>query len=153
MLTLKRAVATDRTGCALVIQGASDMGTRLSERELQQALDYCSTFVQPTSPEARVHVVRCGLPNDVFDVSMAPVDPKETKDMLDTTASVLGTPSDDTSTQVGHVRMAVEQANARRVVHQEYLVHNLEAEEINGFVVRLQRGSLGLSRVGRDGTP
>ena len=42
---------------ALVIQGASDMGTRLSERELQRALDYCSMFVQPTSPEARAHVV------------------------------------------------------------------------------------------------
>ena len=129
------------------------MGTRLSERELQHALDYCSTFVQPTSPEAHVHLVRCGLPDDVFEVSMAPVDHKEINVVLDTIASVLGTPSDYTSTQVGHVTMAVAQANARRVVHQEYLVHNLEAEELDGFVVKLQRGSLGSSRVARDETP
>ena len=111
------------------------------------------TFVQPASPEARVHVVRYGLPNDVFDASMAPVDHKEINVVLDTIASLLGTPSDDTSAQVGHVRMAVEQANARRVVYQEYLLHNLEAEELDGFVVRRQRGSLGLSRVAREETP
>ena len=84
---------------------------------------------------------------------MAPIDHKEINVVLYTTANLLGTPSDDTLAQVGHVRMAVEQANARHVVRQEYFVHNLEAEEISGFVVRLQRGSLGLSRATRDETP
>lgn len=34
-----------------VIQGGSDMGRRLSEDELQQALDFCGKLFAPTSPE------------------------------------------------------------------------------------------------------
>ena len=35
----------------LVIQGGSDMGRRLSEDELQQALDFCGKTFNPTSPD------------------------------------------------------------------------------------------------------
>ncbi|KAF8551969.1 FAD/NAD(P)-binding domain-containing protein [Imleria badia] len=129
-----------------VIQGASDMGTRLSERELQNALDFCSKFFLPTSPEQRARALQCGLPDNHFDVSMEPVDPKEIDVTLGRDGANLG-PFDGESTQVHNVRMVMEQANARRVVHREYLVNNLQAEKIDGYVVRLQRGSLGLSRV------
>lgn len=44
--------------------------------------------------------------------------------------------------------MVVEQSDARQVVHREYFVNNLEAEEISGYVARLRRASLGLSNVG-----
>ncbi|KAG9311921.1 hypothetical protein JVU11DRAFT_8182 [Chiua virens] len=138
-----------------VIQGASDMGTRLSERELQNALDFCSKFFEPTDPEQRARALRSGLPGHLFDVSLAPVDPKELDVVLvgpcneDQKASD-GEGKDRLSlaeTEVRSVRMVMEQANARRVVHREYLVNNLETEEIDGYVVRLREGSLGLSGV------
>ncbi|KAG9308768.1 hypothetical protein JVU11DRAFT_11560 [Chiua virens] len=70
-----------RTGTSahlhLFAQGASDMGTRLSERELQNALDFCSKFFEPTDPEQRVRALRNGLPGHLFGMSLAPVDPKE----------------------------------------------------------------------------
>lgn len=122
------------------------MGTRLSERELQNALDFCSKLFHPTSPEQRAHALRCG-PDNLFDPSMAAVDPKGT----DVTLGKAGTSLDSfdgESTQNHLLKMVTEQANARRLVHREYLVNNLEAEEIDGFVVRLQRGTLGLFRVG-----
>ncbi|KAG6381897.1 hypothetical protein JVT61DRAFT_514 [Boletus reticuloceps] len=131
----------------LVIQGASDIGKRLSEQELQNALDFCSKFFHPTSPEQRAHALQCGLPDNLFDVSMEPADPKEIDVTLGMTGAGVGL-WDAEPTQVHSVRMVMEQANARRVVHREYLVNNLQAEEIDGYVVRLQRGSLGLSRVG-----
>ncbi|KAF8448672.1 hypothetical protein L210DRAFT_3522844 [Boletus edulis BED1] len=130
-----------------VIQGASDIGRRLSEQELQNALDFCSKFFHPTSPEQRAHALQCGLPDNLFDVSMEPADPKEIDVTLGMTGAGVGL-WDAEPTQVHSVRMVMEQANARRVVHREYLVNNLQAEEIDGYVVRLQRGSLGLSRVG-----
>ena len=78
---------------------------------------------------------------------MALVDPKEIDVTLGGANASMGS-FDGKSTQIHQVRMVMEQTNARRLVHQEYLVNNLEAEEIDGLVVRLQRGSLGLSRVG-----
>ena len=38
--------------------------------------------MQPTSPEEHAHVLRYVLPNDIFDVSTAPVDLKEVEVML-----------------------------------------------------------------------
>lgn len=123
------------------------MGTRLSEQELQNALDFCSKFFLPTSPKQRARALQCGLPEGHFDISMEPVDPKEIDITLSMGGTALGS-FDGESTPVYNVRMVMEQANARRVVHREYLVNNLQAEEIDGYAVRLQRGSLGLSRVG-----
>ena len=123
------------------------MGTRLSERELQSALDFCSKCFHPTSPQQRARALQSGLPCNIFDVSASPADPKEIDDTLDRAGTALGSFGEN-STEIDMVRMVVEQSNARRVVHREYLVNNLEAEEISGYVVRLQRGSLGLSNVG-----
>ena len=131
----------------LVIQGASDMGTRLSEQELQNALDFCSKFFLPTSPEYRARALQCGLPDILFDVSMEPVDPEEIDATLGRIGTSLCSPGGE-STQLHDVRLVVEQTNARRVVQPEYLVNNLQVEELDGHVVRLQRGSLGLSRIG-----
>lgn len=122
------------------------MGARLSERELQNALDFCSKFFHPTCPEQRARALLCGLPDNLFDVSVAPVDPKKIDVTLGRAGTSFGS-SDDQSTDIHAARMVTEQVNARRVVHREYLVNNLEAEEIDGYVVKLQRGSLGLMSV------
>ncbi|KAH0825744.1 hypothetical protein J3R83DRAFT_9917 [Lanmaoa asiatica] len=130
----------------MVFQGASDMGMRLSERELQNALDFCSKFFHPTIPEQHARALRCGLPDNLFDVSVAPVDPEEIDVTLGKADMNLSS-FDEESTPSHSVRMVIEQANACRVVHREYQVNNLEGEGIDGYVVRLQRGSLGLSSV------
>lgn len=117
---------------------------KLLEGELQSALDFCSGFFRPTSPEQRAYVVRCGLSGDFFDIAAPLVDPKKIDEAL---ASAKSEPSDDNFARDSDVRLVAQQVNARRVLHGEFTVNNLEAEEINGYVVRLERGSLGLMQV------
>jgi hypothetical protein len=45
-------------------------------------------------------------------------------------------------------RMVLSKINARRVVQSEYEINNLESEPLNGYVVRLVRGKLGLKVAG-----
>lgn len=49
------------------------------------------------------------------------------------------------------MRMVLEKVNARRVIHAEHGngLNSLEEEAVDGFVVRLERGALGLRRAGR----
>jgi hypothetical protein len=123
------------------------MGTRLSEAELQGALDFCSKLFSPTSPEQRACALRYGLPTKVLDVSAPLLDPKDIDAAL---SRVEGISSDG---NLNHdARLVMEHANARRVLHREYAVNNLEAEEIGGHVVRLERGSLGLMKVTSENT-
>lgn len=46
------------------------------------------------------------------------------------------------------VRMVLDRVNARRVIHSEHGrgPNSLEEETVNGLVLRLVRGSLGLTR-------
>ncbi|KAF9243103.1 hypothetical protein BU15DRAFT_86521 [Melanogaster broomeanus] len=128
-----------------VIQGASDIGTRLSDAELQDALDFCSKFFSPISPEQHAWALQYGIPRNLCDVSAPLVDPKDIDDALSCAEehSSLGNPS-----ALNHdARLVMEHVNARRVLHREYAVNNLESEEIGGYVVRLERGSLGLMKV------
>ncbi|KAF9228379.1 FAD/NAD(P)-binding domain-containing protein [Gyrodon lividus] len=128
-----------------VIQGASDVGTRLSEAELQHALDFCSKFFSPTSPEQRACALRYGLPKKVFDVSAPVVDPKDIDAAL---SHAEEHSSNDNLSALNHdARVVMEHVNARRVLHREYAINNLEAEEISGYVVRLEQGSLGLMKI------
>ncbi|KIJ65857.1 hypothetical protein HYDPIDRAFT_109904 [Hydnomerulius pinastri MD-312] len=129
-----------------VIQGASDMGTRLSEGELQNALEFCSKFFNPTSQERRgYYTLKHGLPKELFDITAPLVDPKNMDAALRSAGINLS--EDGGSAQEDEVKLVMEQVNARRVLHREYAVNNLEAEEINGYAVRLERGSLGLVKV------
>lgn len=41
--------------------------------------------------------------------------------------------------------MVLQKINARRVLHAEYAINNLETEPLDGLVVRLKRGNLGLA--------
>ena len=55
--------------------------------------------------------------------------------------------SDSDAEKVAETRMVLRKINARRVVHSEFTMNNLESEDLNGFVVRLKKGSLGLMKV------
>ncbi|KIM75794.1 hypothetical protein PILCRDRAFT_98861 [Piloderma croceum F 1598] len=115
-----------------VIQGASDMGTRLSENELQKSLDFCVNLFSPTSPEQHERVANSGVSKNLLDVNAPLMD-------SDTLEGALR--------KLAETKMVVNKINARRVVHSEYAINNLESEGLNGYVVRLEKGKLGLTRV------
>jgi len=49
--------------------------------------------------------------------------------------------------KAAETKMVLHKINARRVVHSEYGINNFESEPLDGFVVRLEKGRLGLVRV------
>jgi hypothetical protein len=59
----------------VVIQGASDMGLRLSETELQKSLDFCVILFNPTTPEQHEQVAKHVLFKYLLDVTAPVVDP------------------------------------------------------------------------------
>ena len=172
------------------------MGARLSEVELQKALDFCVDLFNPTSPEQHDRVARMDrIGKELLDVTgpvMSPdflasvleLDPDATRYSDRITSipnkltmclqaiyhgtngtskrrtSVGGCPrrlradSDSSNDETGsdyekatETKMVLNKVNARRVVHSEYGIHNFESEPLDGFVVRLERGKLGLARV------
>jgi flavine halogenase len=58
-----------------------------------------------------------------------------------------GSESSSECERMAEMQMVLQKINARRVVHSEYGINNLESEPVDGFVVRLERGRLGLVRV------
>ncbi|EDR11534.1 uncharacterized protein LACBIDRAFT_247116, partial [Laccaria bicolor S238N-H82] len=139
-----------------VIQGASDMGARLSETELQKSLDFCVNLFNPTTPEQHNRVYRRGdIGKELLDVASPLVDPAVFETTLNVETS-FASPSNfdssddsETSSDVekdSETRMVLNKINARRVVHSEYAINNLEQEPLQGYVVTLEKGKLGLSR-------
>ncbi|KAJ7690150.1 hypothetical protein B0H14DRAFT_3100981 [Mycena olivaceomarginata] len=134
-----------------VIQGASDMGKLLSQTELQKSLDFCVNLFNPTTPEQHDRVAgKPEISQALLDVAAPLVNP-----------TVLEKPSitlrlskrDRSASEVAETRMVLHKINARRVVHAEYAVNNLESEPIAGHVVRLEKGCLGLTRLSVCTTP
>ncbi|KAJ4467313.1 hypothetical protein C8R41DRAFT_779866, partial [Lentinula lateritia] len=140
-----------------VIQGASDMGSRLSESELQRSLDFCINLFNPTSPEEHKAVegqlAGSGKYRELMDVAKPLVDPKSFEDILKVTptecpAGSTGCKETETNTySESKPRMVLDKINARRLVHHEYAINNLEAEELLGCAIRLEKGRLGLMKV------
>ncbi|KAF8629421.1 hypothetical protein AX15_003471 [Amanita polypyramis BW_CC] len=139
-----------------VIQGASDMGTRLSEFELQKSLDFCVNLFNPTSPEQHERLSRSGkIGKELLDVTASVMDPVMLENALrvgqvgsktchlESEESELSSDSERAS----EIRMILRKINARRVVHSEYAINNFELEPLDGYVARLEEGKLGLSRV------
>jgi flavine halogenase len=112
-----------------IIQGASDMGTRLSSRELDNALAFCGKLFAPTTPEMHV-AAGMRLPEEMLDVN-APL----------RSSADLGMMEDEDT------RMVLQKVNARRFVHKDHGgISNFEDEPLGGLVARLERGALGLAR-------
>ncbi|KAJ6558434.1 FAD binding domain-containing protein [Mycena vulgaris] len=144
-----------------VIQGASDMGATLSESELQKSLDFCVNLFNPTSPEQHDRVASQPEIGQAFlDVAFPVVDP----DVLEKALHVEQNPNspqkslppptrmrlttrDRSASEVAETRMVLKKINARRVVHSEYAINNFESEPVAGYVVRLEKGRLGLTRL------
>ncbi|KAF8070432.1 FAD binding domain-containing protein [Lyophyllum atratum] len=143
-----------------VIQGASDMGKRLSETELQKSLDFCVNLFNPTSPEQHERISRSFVGRqDLFDVTAPFTDPTMLESALNIGVrnahigpeSSIDCDSDgeqsfSDSEKASETRMVLDKINARRVVHAEYAVNNMESEPLGGYVMRLEKGRLGLSK-------
>jgi len=144
-----------------VIQGASDMGKLLSETELQKSLDFCVNLFNPTTPEEHDRVAsKPEISQALLDVAAPLVDPAVLEKALhvehqppssQTSAppsrAIRLSPRDRSASEVAETRMVLNKINARRVVHAEYAINNLESEPIAGYVVRLEKGRLGLTRL------
>lgn len=147
----------------LVIQGASDMGARLTEMELQKSLDFCVKLFNPTTPEEHERLARSGhVARELLDASGPFVDPSmfeylpigQSEDHSETEAEEAGafrggecdSDSDNSDCEKAkETRRVLDKINARRLVHAEYAIHNLELEPLEqGYVVRLEKGRLGL---------
>ncbi|KAJ7502906.1 FAD binding domain-containing protein [Mycena galericulata] len=145
-----------------VIQGASDMGKRLSETELQKSLDFCVNLFNPTSPEEHDRVAnRKEIGHALLDVGSPIIDTAVLEQALHVENKpfpirTFNPPPSRSSrisnrvrsaSEVAETTMVLKKINARRVVHSEYAINNLESEPIAGHVVRLEKGQLGLSHV------
>ncbi|KAJ7188603.1 FAD binding domain-containing protein [Mycena filopes] len=144
-----------------VIQGASDMGTLLSETELQKSLDFCVNLFNPTSPEQHDRVAsQAEISQSLLDVTAPLVDPAVLEKALHVEhkphppastpppTSIRLNTRDRSASEVAETRMVLNKINARRVVHAEYAINNFESEPIAGYVVRLEKRRLGLTRLG-----
>ncbi|KAF9049926.1 FAD binding domain-containing protein [Panaeolus papilionaceus] len=135
-----------------VIQGASDMGARLSETELQRSLDFCVNLFNPTSPEQHERLaLRGDISQELLDIASPIVDPDMFEQALHASAGDDGEESDSSQSssrskyeKTLETKMILDKINARRIVHSEYYINNLEIEQFDGLVVRLERGKLGL---------
>ena len=100
-----------------VIQGASEVGRRLSEDEVQRSLEFCVCAIHgPNVPEK----------NDEVEEGLDGPHPASSAS-LDT-------------------QVAENAQTTREVVYQEFRLNNVELEGVNGFSVRLEQGKLGLKR-------
>jgi hypothetical protein len=145
-----------------VIQGASDMGKLLSQTELQKSLDFCVNLFNPTTPEQHDRVAgKPEISQSLLDVAAPLVDPTVLEKALHVEHKPSSPPSstlrlskrDRSASEVAETRMVLHKINARRVVHAEYAINNLESEPIAGHVVRLEKGCLGLTRLSVCTTP
>ncbi|KAG6857719.1 hypothetical protein H0H87_004135 [Tephrocybe sp. NHM501043] len=144
---------------AFLRPGASDMGKRLSETELQKSLDFCVNLFNPTSPEQHVRLSKSlSLGQDFLDVTGPLIHPALLEDALRIGVynSSSSTESDSDSEQTSsdtegalETKMILDKINARRIVHAEFSANNMESEPLCGYVIRLERGALGLSRAGQ----
>ncbi|KAG2015793.1 hypothetical protein CC2G_009028 [Coprinopsis cinerea AmutBmut pab1-1] len=150
-----------------VIQGASDMGARLSESELQKSLDFCVNLFNPTSPEQHRQIAeKAELEHTLLDVSKPLVHPavlehaikstqrRHNAKVVTTTIATIdsdlpndsGEEEDSDTERTAETKMVLNKINARRVLHSEYYINNLEVEPLEGSVVILERGKLGLKK-------
>jgi len=120
------------------------MGSQLSETEIQNSLDFCANLFNPTTPEEHERLINDGrVSKELLDVTTPILDSNVLSEALAhrRSAPFLSDAGDDSSE-----RMVLDK-NARKVMNNEYAISNLESEPLCGYVVRLERGNLGLVTV------
>jgi hypothetical protein len=134
------------------------VGARLSETELQKSLDFCVNLFNPTTPEQHEVLAKGSeIGKELLDVSAPLVNPQVLESGLRVEQKSNGNganmsdsgedsdiePASDPE-KASDVKMVLDKVNARRLMHPEYEINNVESEPLGGYVVRLARGQLGL---------
>jgi hypothetical protein len=123
-----------------VIQGAAEVG-QLSEDELQKAVSFCMNIFNPTSPEQHRRLLEAGiLTEELLDIHGPMADVTAIQNHFSEECEC-----SEAAREEGE--MVLKKINARKVVHMEYGIGNLETEALHGLVAKLHRGSLGLRTV------
>ncbi|TFK75466.1 FAD/NAD(P)-binding domain-containing protein [Pluteus cervinus] len=141
-----------------VIQGASDVGARLSENELQKSLDFCVNLFNPSLEQHQHLLPDNPLVKDLVDVERPFIDPRVLDQVMaipelsfsatqDTPEAHADSDAASEFQRVIETKMLLDKINARRLIHAEYGLHNLEEEPLDGYAVRLEVGDLGLIQV------
>jgi hypothetical protein len=157
----------------LVIQGNADLGPRVSESEVQNALDFCAGLFKPVNPgiagKLRKHLE--SLDDDQFsahgvekrallDFTAPPLPVEDIKHIariptfLPALESGSGVDADAGGAEA-EVQRILELINARRFIHREHGgLHYLEEESLGaGYRLRLECGRLGLMQDGAVNEP
>ncbi|KAF8829406.1 hypothetical protein HHX47_DHR3000525 [Lentinula edodes] len=130
-----------------VIQGNAEMGVRLYERELQESLDFCVKLFSDTAPESHIELVsNSNIAQELLDLTAPVVRPQDLERALSVASPLRDTDDLETRRTQEATKMVLEKINARKVLNPEYTLNGFEAEALNGFTIRLQRGKLGLKR-------
>jgi hypothetical protein len=150
---------THRTFFVLVIQGNADLGPRLSESEVQNALDFCASLFNPfnrgVANDLRRHLE--GLDDDQFsahgveksalmDVTAPLLPTKEVQNIARDPSFLPALENCSAEEAEAEVQRILERINARRLIHREHSgLHSLEEESLGaGYRIRLECGRLGL---------
>jgi hypothetical protein len=144
-----------------VIQGSADLGPRISENEVQNALDFCVDLFDP-SDQGEANDLRKyleGIDDGQFSAHGAEKSVimnfasrhLPAKDVQNTARDPSSLPAvENGSAEEGEseVRRVLEKINARRLLHREYTgLHALEEESLGaGYSLRLESGRLGLTQ-------
>jgi hypothetical protein len=89
------------------------------------------------------------VPKEVLDVTAPLVDPAMWQNALSECNSISYTNKEsslETEESTKEMQLILDKINARRVVHSEYTNSSLETEPLDGYVVRLGRGKLGMAK-------
>ncbi|KAJ7983266.1 putative halogenase [Mycena polygramma] len=114
-----------------IIQGAADSDPQLTERELQDTMDFCKNVFAPTDPAMHMKVSERLHP----DLTSPDAPIMSVSDVM----ALAGNDED-----AKHVLLEV---NARKPIHAMYDCEtNFTTEVLAGFCVRMERGKLGLIR-------
>jgi flavine halogenase len=118
-----------------VIQGAADTGKRLTSDELHKTMDFVQHIFSPTDPDMHT-AVGARVDPSLFSPSGPVMTPAQVDSMVQ-----------GESKEAEEERAVLKEVNARKPIHIMYTgTANFELEEVAGWKVRCERGTLGLIR-------
>jgi flavine halogenase len=112
----------------IVYQGEHDTSTKLTNEELSKFLDFTRNLFTPTTREQYVSVKeRVG---DLLDLSGPVMGPEDLEKVLET--------------QDSDAKAVLQRINSLKVLRNDTSPESFTSEAVNGYVLRLERGQLGL---------
>ena len=112
-----------------VYQGEHDSSDKLTGEELEKMIAFTRNLFTPTTHE-QYRSVNGRVPKDLINLSAPVVSPEELDKVLDT---------DDSD-----AKAVLKRINALKVLRNDTSPDSFTSESVNGYVVRLERGKLGL---------